>query len=226
MITVHYLNNSRAQRILFMLEELGIEYETNVFFRVNGLAPPNLKEIHPLGKSPVITDGDLKLAESGAIVEYLANKYGKDSLLVEGEPDDPAVLNNRYWMHYAEGSLTPPLLVNIIFNRIKHAKVPFFVKPISNRIVEQVMSSYIGPNITAHFGFVEDYLSNNEFFGGDRLTTADVMMLFPLEGAMTQKSLQEQYPKCFAYVNRMQARPSYQRALEKGEPYDFAQTGQ
>ena len=156
MITVHYLNNSRAQRILFMLEEMGVPYETNVFKRVDGLAPKSLKEIHPLGKSPVITDGEHTIAESGAIIDYLAKKYGRDSLLVSGEPDDPAVLNYHYWLHYAEGSITPLLVMKLIFDRIENAKVPFFVKPISRGIVNQVMSSYLGPNMGTQFAFVED----------------------------------------------------------------------
>ncbi|MEM9774339.1 MAG: glutathione S-transferase, partial [Chloroflexota bacterium] len=166
MITVHYLNNSRAQRILFMLEEMGVPYETNVFKRVGGLAPESLKEIHPLGKSPVITDGEYTIAESGAIIEYLAQKHGQDSLLISGQPNDPAVLNYRYWLHYAEGSLTPLLVMKLIFDRIENAKVPFFVKPVSRGIVNQVMSSYLGPNMSTQFDFVEDYLSTSQFFGG------------------------------------------------------------
>ena len=223
MITVHYLNNSRAQRILFMLEEMGTPYEINVFKRVEGLAPEGMKKIHPLGKSPVITDGDNTIAESGAIVEYLATKYGQDSMVVSGEPDDPAVLNYRYWMHYAEGSLTPLLVMKLIFDRIENAKVPFFVKPISKGIVKQVMTSYLGPNLGTQFAFVEDYLGKNEFFGEDRMTAADVMMLFPLEGAMAQPAFAEKHPNMLDYVKRMQARPAYQRALEAGEPYAFTQ---
>lgn len=223
MITVHYLNNSRAQRILFMLEEMGVPYETNVFKRVGGLAPKSLKDIHPLGKSPVITDGAHTIAESGAIVEYLAAKYGTETLLIEGAPDDPAVLNYRYWMHYAEGSLTPLLVMKLIFDRIENAKVPFFVKPISRGIVKQVMSSYLGPNMNTQFTFVETYLSKNQFFGGDQISAADIMMLFPLEGAMSQSVFAEKYPHIFDYVKRMQERSAYQKALEKGEPYAFAQ---
>ena len=223
MVTVHYLNNSRAQRILFMLEELGTPYEINVFKRVGGLAPDSMKKIHPLGKSPVITDGANTIAESGAIVEYLAEKYGKDSMKVDGEPDDPAVLNYHYWLHYAEGSLTPLLVIKLIFDRIENAKVPFFVKPISRGIVKQVMTTYLGPNMSTQFAFVEDYLSQNRYFGGEQLSAADVMMLFPLEGAMNQKDFAEKYPSILDYVKRMQARPAYQRALEKGEPYAFAQ---
>lgn len=223
MITVHYLNNSRAQRILFMLEELGTPYEINIFKRVDGLAPESMKKIHPLGKSPVITDGEHTIAESGAIIEYLGEKYGKESMMVEGEPDDPAVMNHRYWMHYAEGSLTPLLVMKLIFDRIENAKVPFFVKPISKGIVNQVMTSYLGPNLNTQFAYVEDYLGNNQFFGGERMTGADVMMLFPLEGAMNQKAFAEKHPNMLDYVKRMQARPAYQRALEAGEPYAFTQ---
>lgn len=223
MITVHYLNNSRAQRILFILEEMGVPYEINLFKRVKGLAPESMKQIHPLGKSPVVTDGDLTIAESGAIIEYLVNKYGHGPLLVSGAPDDPAVLNYRYWMHYAEGSLAPLLVMKLIFDRIKNAKVPFFVKPIARGIVKQVTESYLGPNLSTQLSFVNDYLAKNEYFGGEVMTAADVQMLFPLEGAMSQGEIRETYPHIAAYVDRMQSRPAYQRALEAGEPYAFAQ---
>ncbi|MEM8858212.1 MAG: glutathione S-transferase [Chloroflexota bacterium] len=224
MIIVHYLNNSRAQRILFLLEEMGLDYETNIFKRVGGLAPEAMKKVHPLGKAPVITDGEHTIAESGAIVEYLAEKYGKESMVVDGDPDDPAVLNYRYWLHYSEGSLAPLLVMRIIFDRIENAKVPFFIKPVSKGIVSQVMKSYLGPNLKNQFDFVEEYLSNNQFFGGERFNSADIMMLFPLEGAMSRPEFAEKYPNIRDYVTRMQARPAYQRALEAGTPYAFAKT--
>ena len=225
MITVHYLNNSRAQRILFMLEEMGTPYQINVFKRVKGLAPESMKQIHPLGKSPVITDGELTIAESGAIIEYLVEKYGQAPLQVSGEPDDPAVLNYRYWMHYAEGSLAPLLVMKLIFDRIKNAKVPFFVKPVARGIVKQVTDSYLGPNLSTQLAFVNDYLAKHQYFGGDDISAADVQMLFPLEGAASQEGFGEQYPHIATYVDRLQSRPAYQRALAAGEPYAFAKKG-
>ena len=220
MITDHYLNNSRAQRILFMLEEIGAEYETNVFKRVKGLAPASLKKIHPLGKSPVITDNGATIAESGAIIEYLAAKYGPQ-MMVTGEPDYPAVLNYRYWIHYAEGSLMPLLVMKLMFDQIKNAKVPFFIKPVAKGIVKQVMDRYLGPTLNSQLAFVEAHLSSHEYFGGDSMNAADVQMLFPLEGVAVQADYKNSYPNIVEYVTRLQARPSYQRALSAGEPYAF-----
>lgn len=205
-----------------MLEEMGTPYETEVFMREHNLAPPSLKKIHPLGKAPVITDGDLVIAESGAIIEYLAEKYGKETMIPAGGFDSQAVLDYKYWLHYAEGSLMPPLVMQLIFNRIKTSKMPFFVKPIAKGIVQKVEESYLGPNISTHMGFVDDYLSKNEWFAGDSISAADVQMLFPLEASVNQKGFAAQYPNIAAYVKRLQARPAYQRALDAGEPYAFA----
>jgi glutathione S-transferase len=183
MIKVHYLNNSRAQRILFLLEEMGTPYQTEVFLRENGLAPTSLKNIHPLAKSPVITDGELVLTESGAIIEYLAEKYGKDTLVPAGAFDSPDMLAYKYWMHYAEGSLAPALIMQL--------------------------------------SFVDNYLSTHEWFAGGSFSAADVQIIFPLEGAARQKGASED-PHISAYVDRVQARPAYLRALDAGEPYAFA----
>ena len=222
MIKLHYLNNSRAQRILFMLEEMGVPYETEVFKREKNLAPTSLKNIHPLGKSPVITDGNLTIAESGAIIEYLAEKYGKGTMIPEGEFDDPDVLAYKYWIHYAEGSLMPLLVMKLIFDRINNAKMPFFVKPIAKRIVGQVMTSYLAPNIDTHMGYVENHLFSQKWFAGNSFSAADVQMIFPLEASVRQEEIAEKYPNIKAYVERVHARPAYQRALAAGEPYAFA----
>src|SRR3954469_11911040 len=154
MLTVHHLNNSRSQRVLWLLEELGVPYELIKYERdpKTMLAPPELAKIHPLGKSPVITDGEDTLAESGAILEYLVDQYGDGRLVPSRGSRD--YLRCRYYMHYAEGSLMPSLLMKLVFGRVKTAKVPFFVKPIAKKIASQVESTFIDPNLTRHVAFL------------------------------------------------------------------------
>ena len=154
MITVHHLNNSRSQRILWMLEELGVPYEIKRYERdaKTMLAPDSLKKVHPLGKSPVITDGDLVIAESGAIIEYLAHTYGKDTMLPKS--GGQAWLDYTYWLHYAEGSLMPPLLMRLVFEKVKTSPMPFFVKPVAKGIANKTNEVFIGPMIKIHLDFV------------------------------------------------------------------------
>jgi len=218
-ITVHHLNNSRSQRVLWLLEELGLPYEIKHYQRdaKTMLAPPELRAVHPLGKSPVITDGALTVAESGAIIEYLVDRYGAGRL--KPAADSPAALRYRYWMHYAEGSAMPPLLMKLIFNRIESGPMPFFIKPIAKGIAAKVKSSFIQPQIDAHMNFIEAELAASGWFAGAEFTAADVQMSFPLEAAAQRGGASAKQPRISAFLQRIHARPAYQRALERGGAY-------
>lgn len=222
MIIVHHLNNSRSQRVLWLLEELGIPYEVKRYERDKKtmLAPAALKKIHPLGKSPVITDGDITVAESGAIMEYLVGKYGKGRLIPA--TDTPERLRYTYWLHYAEGSAMMPLLLTLIFSEIPKAPMPFFVRPIVRQIADKVKAQFVKPQLTLHFDYIESELGKTEWFAGPEFTAADVQMSFPVEAAMSRGGIQRTHPKMAAWLRKVQARPAYQQALAKGGPYDYA----
>lgn len=222
MIVVHHLNNSRSQRILWMLEELGLDYEIKHYQRDREtmLAPQSLKEVHPLGKSPVITDGEIVVAESGAIIEYLAQTYGKGLLLPS--PETPEYRQYIYWLHFSEGSLMPPLLLKIVFDKINTSPMPFFIKPVARGISSKVMSSFVNPNIDSNFAYIDDYLATHEWFAGPSLTGADIQMSFPLEASAARGAIGEKYPHIADYVTRFQAREAYQKALEAGGEYDYS----
>jgi glutathione S-transferase len=222
MITVHHLNNSRSQRVLWLLEELGVPYELVKYERgSDGLAPASLQKIHPLGKSPVVTDstngGTRTIAESGAILEYLVETHGGGKLApARGTPDHDLYL---YFMHYAEGSLMPYLLLKLIFGRMRSAKMPFFVKPIAKKIAGTVETQFIHPNLERHIKFIGDHLASHTWFAGNELTAADVQMSFPMEAAAARMpGVPESIVK---FVERVHARPAYQRALERGGPYSI-----
>ena len=221
MITLHHLENSRSQRILWLLEELGLEYEIKLYKRnvKTSLAPPELMKVHPLGKSPVITDGELTIAESGAIVEYLIFHYGTDKWRFE--PGTQQWMDYNYWMHYAEGSVMPMLVMTLIFNQIKRAPMPFFVRPIARGISDKVMKGFIQPNVINHLGFIEKSLKGKQWFVDDRLSGADIQMIFPIEAAAARANFADKYPSILSYMERVHARPAYQRALEKGGPYQL-----
>lgn len=221
MITVHHLNNSRSQRVLWLLEELGVPYEIRRYERDarTMLAPPELRQVHPLGKSPVITDGDLVLAESGAIVETLIEQHGAGRLAPA--PGSPERLRYRYWLHYAEGSAMPPLLFKLVFDQIAKAKMPFFAKPIAKAIVAKTMEAFILPNIKTHLDFMEAELGRSRWFAGADFSGADIQMSFPLEAAAARGGLNASRPRLMAYLERIHARPAYRRALEKGGPYSI-----
>lgn len=216
MITVHHLEKSRSQRILWLLEELGVPYELKTYQRnaKTFLAPPELKKVHPLGKSPIVVDGEDTLVESAAILEYLVDKYGKGKLAPA--PGTPEHLKYRYWMHYAEGSAMSPLLMRLVFETVKQ-KAPWPVKPIAKAIANQVLSSFVMPNLETHFGWVESELAKSEWFAGDELTAADVQMSYPVEASFVRGGLGER-PRTRAWLDKVQARPAYQRGLEKGGP--------
>jgi glutathione S-transferase len=221
MITVHHLNNSRSQRVLWLLEELGLPYEVRRYQRdaKTMLAPPELRAVHPLGKSPVISEGGLTLAESGAIVEYLAGKYSDGRLApAQGTPER---LRYTYWLHFAEGSAMPPLLMKLIFDRIEKGPMPFFARPIARAIAGKAKSGFVQPNIDRTLDFMEAELGKQEWFAGRAFTAADIQMSFPLEAAASRGGLNEGRPKLWAFLKRIHERPAYQRALETGGKYEL-----
>jgi glutathione S-transferase len=220
LIVVHHLNNSRSQRILWLLEELGLPYDIKSYQRdpKTMLAPPELKRIHPLGKSPVIVDGELVLAESGAIIEYLAGHYGGGRLLpAAGTPER---LRCTYWLHYAEGSAMPPLLLKLVFQRVATTPAPFFVKPVMRGIAGKVQQSFVDPQLKLHLDYLEGELGKAAWFAGDAFSAADIQMSFPLEGAKSRAGLTAaSYPRLWQFLERIHARPAYKRALERGGPF-------
>ena len=223
MIILHHLENSRSHRILWLLEELGLPYEILNYRRdpQTSLAPPQLTAVHPLGKSPVITDGGRTLAESGAIIEYLVETYGEGRLVPP--PGSDGRLRYRYWLHYAEGSLMPILLLALVLRRIETAPMPFFVRPVARGIAARVKDSFVGPNLDRHLAFVEQALSESPWFAGSELTGADIQMSFPLEAAAVRAGhrggYSGDYPSIRGFLERIHARPAYRRALEKGGPF-------
>lgn len=223
MLTVHHLNNSRSQRILWLLEELGVEYEIKFYERDKEtmLAPAALKQIHPLGKSPVITDGENTVAESGAIMEYLVNKYGKGKL--KPQEGTPSSLSYTYWLHYAEGSAMPPLLLSLIFLKIETAPMPFFIKPVAKGIADKVKKAFIGPQLKTHFDYIESTLTKNKWFTGSEFTAADIQMSFPLEAAKARGVLTPStHPQSLKFLETIHQMSTYKKALERGGPYDYS----
>ena len=222
MITVHHLNNSRSQRVLWLLEELGLPYEI-VHYQRNAktmLAPPELLAVHPLGKSPVITDGDQTIAETGAIIEYLIERHAPASLVPAAGTADH--LRWRYWLHFAEGSAMPPLLMKLVFDTIASAPMPFFVRPIAKAICGKAMAAVVTPNLTRQLDFMEAELTTRPWFAGADFSAADIMMSFPLEAAAQRAGLDASRPKLMAFLTRIHVRPAYRRALTRGGPYSFA----
>jgi glutathione S-transferase len=221
MIVVHHLNNSRSQRVLWLLEELGTPYEVKRYERdaKTMLAPPSLLAVHPLGKSPVVVDGGVTVAESGAIVEYLVDKYGGGRLI---PPAGTAQrLRYSYWLHYAEGSAMPPLLLKLVFDRVADNPAPWPVSAIARRISGAVQNSFIAPNLKRHLDYMETELSAHPWFAGEQFTAADVQMSFPLEIAVSRAGLNASRPKLMAFLDRIHARDAYKRALQRGGQYDF-----
>ena len=217
MIVVHHLDHSRSQRVLWLLEELGLDYEMRLYARdpKTMFAPPSLLAVHPLGKSPVIVDGDKTLAESGAILEYLVETYGAGRFAPPaGSPDH---LRYRYFMHYAEGSLMTPLLMKLIFKRLPSG-APLVVRPVAGAIAEKVQADYIDPQIARHLDYLEGELADRPWFAGAAFSAADIQMSFPLEAAASRGGLDASRSKLMEFVERIRARPAYGRALAKGGP--------
>ncbi|MGE0734167.1 MAG: glutathione S-transferase family protein [Alphaproteobacteria bacterium] len=221
MITVHHLNNSRSQRVLWLLEELGCAYTVVRYERdkTTMLAPPALRQIHPLGKSPALTDGDRTVAESGAIIDYLIETYGNGRLIPL--PGTPERLRYTYWLHYAEGSAMPPLLLKLIFLRLAKGPMPFFVRPIVRVIAKGMQDRFIDPQLKLHTGYWESELSKQTWFAGAEFTAADIQMSFPVEAAAARLGIATTHPGLKSFLDRIHARPAYQRALKAGGPYEL-----
>ena len=207
MLTLHHLNDSRSQRILWLLEELGTSYEMKRYQRdaTTRLAPPELAKIHPLGKSPVITDRDVRIAESGAIVDYIIRRYGRESMMPAAGSADYEAYNE--WMHYSEGSAMLPLMLHLYVSRLKEAGAPLHPR--------------IDSEIANHLGYINRALEGREFFVGKSLSGADIQMSFVGEMAKVFDKLGP-YPDLSAWLSRMHARPAFQRSIEKGGAYRFA----
>lgn len=208
MLVVHHLNNSRSQRILWLLEELGLDYEIKRYERDPNtmLAPASLKEVHPLGKSPVITDEGLTLAESGAIIDYLIERYGEGKLAPP--PGTPEKLRYAYWLHYAEGSAMPLLVMKLLLDNFG--------------LGDSVASTqFVAPQLKLHFDYLEGELGKTTWFVGEEFTAADVQMSFPVEAAAAQLGVDASCPKLKGFLERIHARPAYKRALERGGKYEL-----
>ncbi|QXL84657.1 glutathione S-transferase family protein [Comamonas sp. NLF-1-9] len=219
MIIVHHLNASRSLRILWLLEELGQSYEIVRYQRdpKTLLAPPELKRIHPLGKSPVVQVDGETLAESGAIIETLVERFGAEQMAPPRGSADFA--RYRYWLHYAEGSAMPPLLLKLVFERIAAAPMPFFAKPIARSIVNQVMKGFVGPQLKLHLGYMESELARRDWFAGDAFSAADVQLSYPLMAARQRAGLnQAEHPRLSDWLARIEARPALQRAQARERP--------
>jgi glutathione S-transferase len=228
MITVHHLETSRSQRVLWLLEELGVPYELKRYQRdaKTRLAPSELKVIHPLGKSPVITEGAITVAESGTILEYLADRFaveqqGDLAHLLPAKGTD-AYWQSRFWMHYAEGSLMNWLVMKLVFMKIPSQPMPFFVKPIAKALCEQVQVKLIDPNLATALAFMESHLQSHTWFCGEHITLADFQMSFAVEAALARGGQSSNFPKLLAYKARLMSRPAYLRAIAKGGPVIMA----
>ncbi len=221
MIIVHHLADSRSQRVLWLLEELGLDYEVKRYERDSRtrLAPPELKAIHPLGKSPVIQDGDVTVAETGAIVEYLLETHGAGRL----RPPSGTEAGRRftYWLHYAEGSAMPPLLLKLVFSMLPR-RSPALMKPIVNSIAAKAQTSFVDPQTRAHVDYWEAELGRATWFAGDEFTAADIMMSFPVEAGADRAFDIAARPNLKRFLERIHARPAYRRALERGGAYTYA----
>ena len=202
-----------------MLEELELPYEVKRYARdpKTMLAPAALRAIHPLGKSPVITDEGLALAESGAIIEYLVERYGTGRLVPPA--GSPQRLRYTYWLHYAEGSAMPPLLLKLVFTQVPRAPMPALIRPIVRRIADGVRTKFVEPQIKLHLDYLEGELGKTKWFAGDDFTAADIQMSFPAEGAASRGGLDASRPRLWEFLARIHERPAYRRALERGGPY-------
>ncbi|MCO5120138.1 MAG: glutathione S-transferase [Burkholderiaceae bacterium] len=221
MIVVHHLENSRSQRVLWLLEELGVPYRIEHYRRdpATMLAPPALRAVHPLGKSPVISDGGRVIAESGAIIEYLVEHHGRGRLRPpEGSPER---LRYTYWLHFAEGSAMPPLLMKLVSDSIE-SRSPWIVRPVAAGIARKIRSMLVTPNIERQLAFMESELNERPWFAGAEFSAADIQMSFPLEAAAARGGLDARFPRLQDFLARIHTRPAYARAIEAGGPYRLA----
>lgn len=215
MLYIHHLENSRSQRVIWLLEELNLEYEIINHKRLPGtrVAPASLHSVHPLAKAPVLRDKDVVLAESGAIFAYLLERYGNG--LLEPVKGGAERVQYIYWIHFAEGSFMPYLAMKIVFARISQA-VPFFVRPLITAVFKAVGAKYLNPNIHQEISAIEEHLNVHRWFAGDSFTAADIMMGFMLEAVAGRMAQEATHPNINRFVRAMQARPAYQQALRRG----------
>jgi len=220
MIIVHHLNNSRSQRVLWLLEELGVPYEVKRYERdaKTMLAPVELRAIHPLGKSPVIADNGKIIAETGAIIDYLVETHGQGRLIPAAGTAQR--LRYTYWLHYAEGSAMTPLLLKLVFTALP-TRAPALLRGLVKAIANGAQKGFIDPQVTAHIDYWDDELAKSPWFAGSDFTAADIMMSFPLEAAAARAGANGR-PRVKAFLERIHARPAYRQALERGGPYDYA----
>lgn len=217
---VHHLENSRSLRVLWMLEELGLEYELRRYPRDprTMLAPSALRQLHPLGKAPLLQDEGQVLAESGAILDYLTERY--DGANQFSPPAQPAQADERlayrYWLHYAEGSAMPPLLLTLVIGRIRSAPMPFFVRPLARSIADKAERSFVGPQRRLHLDWMEQRMAESPWFAGPRFTAADIQMSFPIQAAAARGGGLDDKPALRGFLQRIGERPAYQRAVAKG----------
>jgi glutathione S-transferase len=221
MITVHHLNNSRSQRVLWLLEELGVDYEVRRYQRDPNtmFAPASLRAVHPLGKSPVLTENGLTIAESGAIIEYVIERHGGGRLIPPAGTSER--LRYTYWLHFAEGSAMTPLLLALLFGRLPRQPMPFFVRPIARGIASKVLETFVQPQLSTQQRFMEDELKKSTWFAGEQFTAADIQMSFVVEASAARGNVDQTRPKLAAWLERIHARPAYHRALEKGGTYEL-----
>ena len=217
MLTVHHLNNSRSQRVLWLLEELGVPYEVKRYERdpQTMLAPPELRAVHPLGKSPVITEDGMVLAETGAIVEYILDRHGAGRL--QPAKDGPHWWPCRHWMHHAEGSAMPPLVMTLQLNRAAER-----VLPEAGAALAKIRDGFVTPGLERMKQYWNDALAETGWFAGPEMTAADIMMSFPIEAAAHRAPFGEAQPNPTRFLERIHALPAYRRALERGGPYAYA----
>ncbi len=210
MRVLHHLEQSRSFRILWALEELELGYDIQLYKRLpNFSAPLSLKQVHPLGKAPVLVDQDQVLAESAVILEYLQESYDKNILF---QPLNATSKQQfRYWMHYAEGSLMPLLVMHLVMDKVA-TQAPFLVKPIAKQVAKGVQAQFVQPRLKDHIDYLEGYLTQHEYFAG-RFSFADIQVSFPLESL--QSRLKNKYPAITAYLDRLGHRAAYFRAKSK-----------
>jgi glutathione S-transferase len=217
MITIHHLNNSRSFRVLWLLEELGMEYKLKKYERNKQtmLAPPEMKSVHPLGKSPILTDGDVTVAESAAILEYILDKDSTSTLRPDIKSDYAYYLRCRYWMHYSEGSFMPLLLLSLVMQKLGTAPTPVLMRPVGKVFSLAVHSAFITPELTLHLKYINNELEKFEWLAGPNFSAADIQMTFPLEGIENRMEL-DSYPNIRRFLVEVRKRPAYKRAIGKG----------